>query len=671
MSKTVSTKQEKRPVSPPKGIDEIAARRRIIIEGVKPEVDAGRYPIKRVQGDRVLVEVNLVADGHDELAGVVRFRHSEAKRFSETPLEPLGNDRWRAAFTVTTLGRYLYTFAAWVDHFASWRAAIVKKAQTGENIEVDMLIGAALIREAAQRAKGEASRELRQIADRIGESRSTVAKRIELVVSERVRQLMQAYPNLRYATEYPRELGVVVDRKLARFGAWYEMFPRSCTNDPNRHGTFKDCEKRLAYVASMGFDIVYLPPIHPIGTTHRKGKNNSVVCTARDPGCPWAIGDADGGHKAVHRELGSLEEFRSLTKQAEKHGLEIALDIAFQASPDHPYVKAHPSWFRQRPDGSVQYAENPPKKYQDLYPLNFDTDDWPALWSELKSIFDFWIEQGVRIFRVDNPHTKPFVFWEWLISQIKARHPDVILLSEAFTRPKIMYALSKLGFTQSYTYFTWRNTKKELTEYLTELTRTEVFDFFGPNLWTNTPDILHEVLQHGGRPAFISRLVLAATLGTSYGVYGPAFELCINTPREPGSEEYLDSEKYEIKAWQLDRPESLRGLIAQINRIRNSNEALHSNHDLVFHPTDNDHLICYSKRSADRTNTLLVAVNLDYQNTQSGRTNLSLNELGLGNDQWFEVTDLLTGASYSWHGAYNYIELNPGNLPAHIFLVRY
>jgi starch synthase (maltosyl-transferring) len=653
----------------PKEIDDKVARRRIIIEGVKPEIDAGRYPVKRIPGDEVVVEADLVADGHDELAGVLRYRHADTKRFDETPLEPLGNDRWRAAFTVSKLGRYIYTFCAWVDHFGSWRKAIAKKAETGENIDVDLRIGTALIRKSAKRAKGDGSRELLDIAESIEDTSRPQSERIDIAVSERLKGLMQAYPDRKYATHYPLELGVMVERELARFGAWYEMFPRSCTDKPNIHGTFKNCGKRLAYVASMGFDIVYLPPIHPIGTTFRKGKNNHTVCEPGDPGSPWAIGNAEGGHKSIHRQLGSLDDFRDLLKEAKKHNLEIALDIAFQCSPDHPYVEAHQSWFRIRPDGTVQYAENPPKKYQDLYPLNFETDDWSALWDELKSVFDFWTAQGVRIFRVDNPHTKPFAFWEWTIGHIKARHPDVIFLSEAFTRPRIMYGLSKLGFTQSYTYFTWRNNKRELTEYFTQLTQTDVFEFFGPNLWTNTPDILHETLQQGGRPAFMTRVILAATLGPSYGIYGPAFELCINAPREPGSEEYLNSEKYEIKAWDLERPESLRGLIAQVNQIRKTNAALQSNRNLVFHPIDNDQLICYSKRSRDGRNTILVVVNLDYRNTQIGWTHLQLRDLGLDEHQRYDVTDLLTGATYSWQGAHNYIELNPYDLPAHIFSV--
>jgi starch synthase (maltosyl-transferring) len=468
---------------------------------------------------------------------------------------------------------------------------------------------------------------------------------------------------------YPKELVVSVEREKAGFSTWYEMFPRSCAGEPGRHGTFKDCEARLPYIASMGFDVLYLPPIHPIGHTGRKGKNNVVTANPNEPGTPWAIGSEEGGHKAIHPELGTLEDFRHLVNEAKRHGIEIALDIAFQCSPDHPYVKEHPGWFRWRPDGTVQYAENPPKKYQDIYPLNFDTEDRQALWEELKSVVTFWAEQGVRIFRVDNPHTKPFNFWEWLIAEVKKEYPEAIFLAEAFTRPKIMYRLAKLGFTQSYTYFTWRNTKSELAEYLVELTQTEVKDFFHPNFWPNTPDILHEYLQTGGRPAFMTRLVLAATLSPGYGIYGPAFELMENVPREKGSEEYLNSEKYEIKRWDIERKDSLRDFIARVNRIRRENPALRSNRNLWFNATDNDNLLCYSKHTGDLSNIILVVVNLDPHNTRSGRINVPIKAWGLDPAQPCQAHDLLNDAGYAWREEWNHVELNPGVCPAHIFLV--
>jgi starch synthase (maltosyl-transferring) len=460
---------------------------------------------------------------------------------------------------------------------------------------------------------------------------------------------------------------VVVDPEQARFSTWYEMFPRSCAGDTGRHGTFQDCEEWLPYVAEMGFDVLYFPPIHPIGHTNRKGKNNAVTAGPDDPGTPWAIGSEEGGHQTIHPQLGDLADFRRLMTKAREHGIEVAIDLAFQCSPDHPYVKEHPQWFHWRPDGTVQFAENPPKKYQDIYPLEFETDHWQTLWQELKSVVIFWIEQGVRIFRVDNPHTKPFAFWEWLISEVKTSHPEVLFLSEAFTRPKIMYQLAKLGFSQSYTYFTWRNVKWELTQYFTELTRTDLREFFRPNLWPNTPDILSDYLRDGGRPAFLTRLVLAATLGSSYGIYGPAFELCENHRKDTTSEEYLDSEKYELKHWDIANPNSLKGFIARVNQIRSENQALQSNVSLHFHEVDNDQLICYSKRTEDHSSVILVVVNLDYRYRQSGWVQLSADELGLGESEVYQVRDLLNDAVYRWQGTRNYVELDPRKTSAHIF----
>jgi starch synthase (maltosyl-transferring) len=475
---------------------------------------------------------------------------------------------------------------------------------------------------------------------------------------------MARWPDRRRAVRYRRELAVEAAPARAGFSAWYEMFPRSAAPEPGRHGTFADVEARLPYVAGMGFDILYLPPVHPIGRTNRKGKNNALLASPDDPGSPWAIGSEEGGHKAVHPQLGTLAGFRRLVEKAKEFGIEIALDIALQCSPDHPYVKEHPEWFRWRPDGTIQYAENPPKKYEDIYPLDFETRDWRALWEEVLSIFLFWMEQGVRIFRVDNPHTKPFRFWEWLIAQLKRVRPDVILLSEAFTRPKIMYHLAKLGFTQSYTYFAWRNSKWELTEYFRELTQPPVVDFFRPNVWPNTPDILTEYLQRGGRPAFAVRLVLAATLCANYGIYGPAFELCESVAREPGSEEYLNSEKYEIKYWDLTRPDSLAGLITRVNAIRRENPALHSDRSLRFHYVDNEQIICYSKRSRDGANTIVTVVNLDPHHVQAGFVDIPVDEWGVA--ETYTVRDLLDGAEYRWQGRRNYVELDPQRRPAHI-----
>jgi starch synthase (maltosyl-transferring) len=490
-------------------------------------------------------------------------------------------------------------------------------------------------------------------------SRKAAGKRLEA--------LMDTYAGRDSAVRYPAELVVTVDRERARFGAWYEMFPRSCSPEAGKHGTFRDCENRLPAIRQMGFDVLYLPPIHPVGRTNRKGRNNSVASVEGDPGTPWAIGAEEGGHKAVLPALGTMEDFERLVGKASEYGIEIALDIALQCSPDHPYVREHPEWFRRRPDGSIAYAENPPKKYQDIYPFDFSTPGWKQLWEEMESIFRFWIDRGIRIFRVDNPHTKPFLFWERVISDIKREYPDVIFLAEAFTRPKVMYHLAKLGFSQSYTYFTWRNEKWEIADYMTELTRTPVREYFRPNFWPNTPDILSDYLRDGGRPAFLTRLILAATLSSSYGIYGPAFELCENRRRDSESEEYLYSEKYELKHWNTESGDSLAPVIATVNRIRNAHPALRDNSSLRFHGIDNDRILCYSKRDEGCDDTVLAAVNLDCRNTRSGWTDLDLDALGLEDGADFEVTDLLADATYTWKGRRNYVELNPQKMPAHIF----
>jgi len=644
---------------------------RVVIENVQPQVDGGRFPIKRIVGDPVVVTADIFADGHDVLAAVVRFRKAEEAEWKESAMQELGNDRWQGTFRIDAQTPYVYTMAAWVDLFGTWRRDLRKKFEAGQDVAMELLSGAQLVEEAAARADGADAEQLRASVEALRDAqKEKFSETVEHALESQLAGLVEKHLPRHDFTSYGKELRVEVDRARARFGAWYEMFPRSCAADAGRHGSFKDCIARLPYVAEMGFDVLYLPPIHPIGKKHRKGKNNNPIRSPEDVGSPWAIGGEEGGHKSIHPELGTLEDFRKLVTEAQKHGLEVALDIAFQCAPDHPYVKEHPKWFRRRPDGTVQYAENPPKKYQDIYPINFETEDWRELWEELKSVVVFWIEQGVRILRVDNPHTKPFAFWEWLISDVKKRYPDVIFLSEAFTRPRVMYKLAKLGFTQSYTYFAWRNTKWELTQYFTELAQTEVREYFRPNLWPNTPDILTEYLQFGGRPAFVARLVLAATLGTSYGIYGPAFELCENRPFAPGSEEYLNAEKYEIRHWEIERPDSLRELIARVNRIRRENPALRQNHNLQFHPVDNDQLIAYSKSSEDQSNLILTVVNVDPYHTQSGWLELPLESFGLPPDQSFQVHDLLSDARYFWQGSRNYVELNPQVVPAHIFRVR-
>ena len=653
---------------PRQAIPSLDSIQRVVIENVSPEIDGGQFPVKRIRGDTVTVEADIFADGHEVISSVLLFRRERDKEWREAPMTTLGNDRWRGQFVADEIGSHLYTVTAWVDRFKSWRRDLGRKVEAGAHGDLDCLAGARLLEDASKRA-GAGGKKLNDWAKSLRDKKQSLAARLEIALSEDLAALIGQYPERLSATTYPKDLIVVVDREKARFSSWYEMFPRSCAGEPGRHGTFKDCEKLLSYVASMGFDVLYLPPVHPIGRTHRKGKNNSVISSADDPGSPWAIGAREGGHQSIHPDLGTLQDFQSLVAKAATLGMEVAMDLAFQCSPDHPYVGEHPEWFRRRPDGSVQFAENPPKKYEDIYPLDFGSEDWRELWQELLSVAQFWIDQGIRIFRVDNPHTKPLPFWQWLIGEIKKKNPEVIFLAEAFTRPRVMYRLAKVGFSQSYTYFAWRNTKSELTQYFTELTRSEVREYFGPNLWPNTPDILNEYLQFGGRPAFMIRLVLAATLGASYGIYGPAFELFEDRPREPGSEEYLDSEKYEIKNWDRERPDSLKELIARINRIRRENAALHGNHTLRFHPVDNEQIICYTKQ-ADPDNTIAVVVNLDPHHVQSGSVDIPVEILKLDPDESYQAHDLLTGARFFWHGARNYVELNPETAPAHILRIR-
>lgn len=579
-------------------------------------------------------------------------------------MEALGNDRWRASFRAPTPGRYHYTVEAWIDGFGTWRHDFGLRMEARQNVRVDRLIGAEILDATARRATDADADRLHAWAQSLREDDDTIANQTAL--DREVARLADSYPDLRAGSRFAPELVIVVDRDKAEFSAWYEMFPRSSAREAGRHGTLRDCEAWLPYIAGMGFDVLYLPPIHPIGRTNRKGRNNRTDAGVDDVGSPWAIGSSEGGHKSIHPELGTLDDFRRLIDAARAFDIEIALDIAYQCSPDHPYVKEHPEWFRRRPDGTIQYAENPPKKYEDIYPFDFECDQWRALWDELKSVILFWVDQGVRILRVDNPHTKALAFWEWVITEVKAVDPGVIFLSEAFTRPRPMYRLAKLGFTQSYTYFTWRTSRDELITYFRELTETDVAEFFRPNLFVNTPDILHEYLQTGGRPAFMVRAVLAATLAASYGVYGPAFELGENEPREPGSEEYLNSEKYEIRYRDLDAPGSLRGLFAQLNRARADNPALHRNRGLRFHDTDNPMLLCYSRTTDDRSNVVLVVVNLDPVNRQTGQVNLDLASLGFDPARPFEAHDLLDDRHYRWVGPRNYVELTPGITPAHV-----
>lgn len=649
--------------------------RRVVVEGVHPQVDCGRFPIKRIVGDAVVVSADIHADGHDRLAAVLLSRRTGEEAWHETAMVPLGNDRWRAQFTVESVGRYQYTIEGWVDRFSTWREELSKKFDAGQDVSSELLEGAALVRAAiGQDGRGsvhpDADRQaLADAADAIADTSAPADARVATALSTGLQAILARHADRSRVTRFEPVLEVVVDRERAEFGAWYELFPRSAGPDPTRSATFEEAAALLPYIASMGFDVLYLPPVHPIGRSFRKGRNNSLTPEPGDPGSPWAIGSAEGGHMAVEPGLGTIADFDRFVEAAATHGLEIAIDIAYQASPDHPYVREHPEWFRQRPDGSIKYAENPPKKYQDIYPFNFESAERQALWIELKRVIEFWIGHGVRIFRVDNPHTKPYRFWQWALDDLTRRYPDTIYLSEAFTRPRVMEYLAKSGFTQSYTYFTWRNTKDELTEYLTELTRTRVREYLRPNLFANTPDILHAYLQRGGRPAFRVRLVLAATLGASYGIYS-GFELAENVPVRPGSEEYLDSEKYQITQRQFDAPESLAGFIGRVNAARRAHPALRRNRGLRFHQTDNPDLICYSRRSVDGTDVMLMVVNLDPFHMQHGFIRLPLADWGLDPGSAVDVVDLLSAERYYWRGERNYVRLDPDARAAHILHVQ-
>jgi starch synthase (maltosyl-transferring) len=637
----------------------------IIIERVEPQIDCGRYRAKAVVGDVVDVSADILRDGTDLLQAVVRYRGPNDARWLEAPMRFVDNDRWSGSFRPIDIGQYRYAIEAWTDHFATWRRDLIKRVDAGQRVPTELEEGGRLLEARLKKIPARKRAPLKAAIEsvRTGPQEDAVA----IVTSDEIGRIMAAHPDRTRSTTSRPVLQLTVDRERARFGAWYEFFPRS-TGTATEHGTLKTAAQHLQLVAQMGFDVVYLPPIHPIGESHRKGKNNTLKPAADDVGSPWAIGGREGGHTAIHPELGTIEDFDELVAEAERLGLEVCLDFAIQCSPDHPWVTEHPEWFHHRPDGSIKYAENPPKKYQDIYPINFDTDDREGLWRELKAVLDFWISHGVKIFRVDNPHTKAFTFWEWVIQELKTEHPDLILLAEAFTRPKVMRALAKLGFTQSYTYFTWRNSKWELIEYLTELSRTEMAHYFRPNFFTNTPDILHEYLQSGGPPAFKIRLVLAALLSPSYGVYS-GYELFENVPVTDGSEEYLNSEKYELRPRDIAVKGSLVSYITKINEIRRKHPALGRLTNLTFHDIDKDHMIAFSKADADG-DAVLVIVNLNPWHWEEATITVDLGAVGVYDiARPYEMHDLITESTYLWHGPVNYVRLDPSE-PAHIFQVR-
>jgi len=654
-----------------KSIRTFSGRSRVVIDKVIPSLDGGLFPVKHVEKSPFSVEAHVFADGHDHLDVVLAYRRRGQREWKEKPMRDLGNDVFSGTFLPEGIGFYEYRILGWADPFRNWHVGFVKKSDAGDpKIAVELDIGANLVAGAGARAAAEDAEMLRNWARFLGDHSRDLLQKVSLVRSSAFYDKVRQYPDRRL-----QSVGVthslLVEREKAYFSTWYEFFPRSCSDDGKRHGTFKDAIGRFPEIARMGFDVVYFPPIHPIGRLFRKGRNNALEATSDDVGSPWAIGSESGGHMAIHPELGSMSDFEDLVHAASQHGLEIALDIAFQCSPDHPYVREHPQWFKWRPDGSVQYAENPPKKYQDILPFDFECDDWEALWVELKRVFEFWIDAGIKIFRVDNPHTKPMEFWRWCLTEIKDAHPEVIFLAEAFTRPKRKYRLGKAGFTQGYTYFTWRNHAAEMRAYVEELTSEPVKRCFLPNFWPNTPDILHADLQHGNRATFMGRYILAATLSSNTGIYGPAFELMDREPF-PGKEEYNHNEKYELKVWDWDRPGNLKHEITRVNQIRRSHSSLQRTDTVRFVECDNPSLLAYLKQSPDRSDQLLVVVNFDWHHTQSGFLELPLHEMGIGSDRAFKVQDLYDPSlpSYPWRGFRNYVSLNPVKAPAHIFRVE-
>lgn len=640
---------------------------RIIIENLTPEIDAGRFAAKRIVGEAFTIMVDIFGDGHDIVNGYFLYKHESDKKWSEIPLTEVGNDAWTATFTPAKQGYYSYTVEAWMDHALDWHHGITKKAEAGQHVNVELNDGTKILKDYKSRASKTDAKLLDQLIKLIA-SESTYAEAVELACSEELELLFRKYPAKNFALRYPRELKLWVDRKKALFSTWYEFFPRSASQDAGKHGTFKDCARLIPRVSAMGFDTLYFPPIHPIGELNRKGKNNAVTAQEGEPGSPWAIGSRFGGHTDLLPELGTLEDFKQLMATANDYGIEIAMDFALQCAPDHPWVKEHPQWFKWRSDGTVQYAENPPKKYQDILPIYFETEDWQNLWKTLTAAAIYWVNQGIRVFRVDNPHTKPFVFWEYLIEEVHKINADVLFLSEAFTRPKVMHELAKRGFTQSYSYYTWRNNKAELTEYLTELSTAPSKEFFRANFWPNTPDINPYSLQSGNESMYMQRLFMAATMNSNYGVYGPVYEY-IDHAAMPGKEDYYNSEKYEVRLWDWNKPTRVRELMTMLNRFRKENEALQFTANIQFCDVDNDNIIAYLKISPDGRNKVLMVVSLNPYGSEHGMVKLPLNALGIHGGQTVAMHDLITNQTWYWSQEYNFVALQP-NLPFHLMKIN-
>ncbi len=666
---TLETTKTKSSKKPDNSLSGIAGQQRVIIKNVEPQVDHNHFSVKRTVGESVDVYADIFADSHDKVYALLLFKKVGDKTWQEVPMNPIMNDRWTGTFIPKSTGFYEYTILAYIDHYASWQYGLRKKFEAGQDISVEMLIGAEMLEKMAKQCQGSDQKKLKEYAKSF---RDTSAENIEVAVaralSDEATQLATKCVNRSHATHYHQTVNVEVERKKALFSTWYEFFPRSTAREEGKHGNFQTAAKILPRVAEMGFDVVYLPPIHPIGKKHRKGLNNALSANPGDPGSCWAIGSDEGGHKDIHPELGTMKDFQDFVWKAGELDIEIALDIAFQCAPDHPYVKEHPQWFKWRPDGTVQYAENPPKKYQDILPINFETEDWQNLWMELKSVIAFWVSMGIKIFRVDNPHTKSFKFWQWCIKEIRSENPEVIFLAEAFTRPRVMEWLAKTGFTQSYTYFTWRNNPYEMREYMLELAKGPMRNYFRPNFWPNTPDILTPDLVHGGESAHIMRLILAATLSSNYGLYGPVYEFGINHPY-PGKEEYIDSEKYEVKHWDWNAETRIKEIITIINQVRKDNPALQSTWNVTFAEVQNDSILAYAKKDEESGNIMFMVVNMDSFNTQSAYLKMPMYELGMNFEKPYRLEDQISGAHYTWQGEWNFVELNPYQIPAHVFKV--
>lgn len=644
---------------------------RAVVERVSPEIDGGRFATKAIVNEVITVEADIIIDGHDTIAARLLFKHESDKTWSETIMSDMSNDRWVGRFTAKKQGFYTYTVEAWVDHIASWQHEVDLKVRDGQHLKVEIMQGELFLNGMAKLAKGDDKKAIQEAikAMKAGylSDENRYGEAIQIAMSEQMHEWLTKYPERQNAFRY-KELNLYVDRKKAGFSAWYSMFPRSASREIGKHGTFKDVENLLPRISEMGFDVLYLPPIHPIGKTHRKGKNNTIHCTEDDAGVPYGIGSEEGGHTAIHSELGNLADFKHLVNECNKYDIEIAMDLAIQCSPDHPWVKDHPDWFKILPDGTIKYAENPPKKYQDIYPVNFETEDWKNLWQELKSVMQTWAEWGVKIIRVDNPHTKSFVFWEWVIAEIKKDYPDMIFLAEAFTKPKVMQQLAKLGYSQSYTYYVWRTTKAEIIEYMTELTKSEMRHYFRPNFWPNTHDIDPYMLQTGHEPLFLIRYFMAATLAGNYGIFGPTYEYLYHAPYA-GKEEYAFSEKYEIKWWNWEHRNKLTYIITQVNKIRRENSAFHNTNNIDFCQIDNDQLLAYLKIAADG-NRILCITSLDGHNRQGGFVKIPLWKINKNESESYRVHDLLSGATYIWKGNTNFVELDPNILPFHLFRIE-